>query len=142
MKRCQSGGWKEREYPVTYAVPVHCPACSEPMQVTELTCPHCQTKVQGVFASSPLQRLTAEQLTFVEVFIRCRGNIREVERDLKISYPTVRSRLNQVIQSMGFALSDSEEDSADDPSTGVLEALDAGSLSFEEALEKLRRKER
>lgn len=111
------------------------------MHVTELTCANCHTKVQGTFQSSPLQRLTAEQLTFVEVFLRCRGNIREVERDLKISYPTVRSRLNQVVQSMGYALSESDDESDDNPSTHVLEALNAGELSFEEALEKLRRKE-
>ncbi|QSO46178.1 DUF2089 domain-containing protein [Alicyclobacillus mengziensis] len=121
-----------------YPVPTKCPACSAQMDITELTCPECQTRVEGVFAGSALHRLTTEQLQFVEVFLRCRGNIKEVERDLKISYPTVRSRLDQVIQSLGYPVS--SEDSSDfvDPAENVLEALDTGELSFDEALQRLR----
>lgn len=121
-----------------YPVPTKCPACEAQMDVTELTCPECQTKVQGVFEGSALHRLSSEQLQFVEVFLRCRGNIKEVERDLKISYPTVRSRLDQVIQSLGYPVSEEDFDESMEPAEDVLDALDTGSLSFEEALERLR----
>lgn len=115
-------------------VPLTCPSCSETMNVTELTCPQCNTRVQGEFPTSGLFRLSPSQLQFVEVFIRCRGNIKEVERDLKISYPTVRSRLDQVIQSMGYALEATE----DEEYTGnVLQALENGELNFEQAIEIL-----
>jgi hypothetical protein len=118
-------------------VPLSCPACSEPMMISELTCPHCDTRVKGYFQLSALHRLTPEQLQFVEVFLRCRGNIKEVERDLKLSYPTVRSRLDQVIQAMGYKVS-AEEDRADDGAMQILDELESGSISFEEALKKLK----
>lgn len=127
----------ERSYPTmsNRKLPLLCPACSETMHVTELTCPHCNTRVQGEFATFGLFQLTPEQLQFVEVFVRCRGNIKEVERDLKISYPTVRSRLDQVIQAMGYAISTPEED---EQTTHILQALDNGELSFEQAMEILK----
>lgn len=115
-----------------HRMPITCPACDSRMAVTELACPECSTRVQGVFEGPGLYRLTREQLQFVEVFLRNRGNIREVERDLKISYPTVRSRLDQVIEAMGYPVTNRPESN-----TAVEEALDAlhrGEMSFEEAL--------
>lgn len=122
-----------------YPTPVHCPACQSKMIVTELTCRECGTRVQGEFEAPGLQRLSAEQLQFAEVFLRCRGNIKEVERELKISYPTVRSRLDQIIQAMGYAAPEAED--APDTrtvTTAALDGLDAGTLSFEDALEMLK----
>ncbi|MCF8565774.1 DUF2089 domain-containing protein [Alicyclobacillus tolerans] len=119
-----------------YPIPFVCPACQEQMYVSELTCPHCMTKVQGAFEASGLHRLTPEQLKFVEVFLRCRGNIKEVERDLKVSYPTVRSKLDQIIHAMGYSVPVSEEE--DDSKTSVLDALGSGELTFEEALDMLK----
>jgi hypothetical protein len=120
---------------MAHTVPLTCPACSTSMMITALACPHCETKVQGYFQTPGLLRLNSEQLQFVEVFLRCRGNIREVERDLKISYPTVRAKLDQVIQAMGYSVADAapEKDVED-----ILDELDKGTLSFEEALKKLK----
>lgn len=125
---------------MTYAVPTHCPACEHRMQVTELTCPVCDTRVQGAFESPGLSRLTADQLQFVEVFLRCRGNIKEVERDLKISYPTVRSRLDQAIQALGYAVPESENPELLRQTTTnrVLDGLDSGELTFDEAIDLLK----
>jgi len=116
-------------------LPLTCPACSTTMNVTELTCPECNTRVQGEFPTSGLFHLSPSQLNFVEVFIRCRGNIKEVERDLKVSYPTVRSRLDQVIQTMGYPIDDSEED---EHTGSILQSLENGELNFEQAMEILR----
>jgi len=121
-----------------FPIPFVCPACTEQMTVTELSCPNCQTRVQGVFSTSGINRLSVEQMQFVEVFLRCRGNIKEVERDLKISYPTVRSRLDQIIQAMGYAVPSHVEESAMGTANDVLDALSAGELSFEEALKRIK----
>ncbi|EPZ42285.1 DUF2089 domain-containing protein [Alicyclobacillus acidoterrestris] len=117
-------------------VPLRCPACDSAMQVTQLHCPVCDTQVQGHFTVSPILHLTAQQLHFVEVFLKCRGNIREVERELGISYPTVRARLDEVIQHLGYHPSKPEESS-----TGLdaIVQFEHGELSFEETLEKLRK---
>lgn len=104
------------------------------MAITELACPECSTRVQGIFEGPGLYRLTQEQLQFVEVFVRNRGNIREVERDLKISYPTVRSRLDLVIQAMGYPLTERQLESSDADVHRTLDALESGSITFEEAL--------
>ncbi|RIV28685.1 DUF2089 domain-containing protein [Alicyclobacillaceae bacterium I2511] len=108
------------------------------MDITELTCSHCQTRVQGRFATPGLYRLNSDQMQFVEVFLRCRGNIREVEKDLKISYPTVRSRLDQVIMAMGYPAPQRGSEEEQEATTEVLDALSAGELSFEQALERLK----
>jgi len=124
---------------MAYPIPFTCPACAQYMAVTELTCSHCDTRVKGTFSSLGLNRLNAEQVQFVEVFVRCRGNIKEVEKDLKISYPTVRSRLNQVIETMGYALTAMPEESQIGvDSSDVLSALETGDISFEEALQIIR----
>ncbi|MFB5190063.1 DUF2089 domain-containing protein [Alicyclobacillus fastidiosus] len=117
-------------------IPLRCPACESAMQVTELQCPVCDTRVQGHFSVSPILHLPVSQLAFVEVFLKCRGNIREVERELGVSYPTVRARLDEVVQSLGYAPSKSDE-----PSAGLDAILqfENGELSFEETLEKLRK---
>lgn len=123
---------------MAHTAPMACPACSEPMMITELTCPSCETKVQGTFSVAGLHRLNPEQMQFVEVFLRCRGNIKEVERDLKLSYPTVRARLDQVIQTMGYSVQARDDSSIQDTVDDVLHGLDDGSMSFEEAIRKLR----
>ncbi len=116
------------------SVVVTCPACESRMAITELTCPECNTRVQGVFAGPGLLGLNKEQLQFVEVFVRNRGNIREVERDLKISYPTVRSRLDQVIAAMGYPTNVKAEES-DEYIGETLDGLGNGTITFEEALQ-------
>jgi hypothetical protein len=79
-----------------------CPACgSNDFEVVKFRCTSCGTLVEGSFSISRLANLSAENLHFVETFIRCRGNIKEVERELGISYPTVRNRLDKVVALMG-----------------------------------------
>jgi hypothetical protein len=74
-----------------------CPVCDAPLQVTELSCSRCVTRVNGLFPPAPLARLSAEHQRFIETFVRCRGIIRDVERALGISYPTVRARLDATV---------------------------------------------
>ena len=85
-----------------YPLPGRCPVCGEPLEVTRLHCRQCDTAIEGHFVMGRLSRLSAEQLAFVETFLRCEGTIKRVEKELGISYPTVRARLEDVIRTMGF----------------------------------------
>ncbi len=116
-----------------------CPACQEMMHVTELTCPECRTQVKGAFMATKFDRLNHDQWQFVEVFLRCRGNIKEVERELKISYPTVRSRLDQIITDMGYPVEDQEIDGfSNKNSDRIIDAFANGEMTFEETLQNLK----
>ena len=79
-----------------------CPVCHKALHVTRLHCPSCGTTIEGDFQAERLLALTPEQRSFVYSFLRNRGNIREMEKELGISYPTVRARLDQVIAALGI----------------------------------------
>ncbi len=79
-----------------------CPICAETLSVARLECASCGTRLEGSFALGRFHQLTPEQLDFLETFIKARGNFKDVERELGISYPTVRSRLDAVIRALGF----------------------------------------
>ncbi|MBI4641534.1 MAG: DUF2089 domain-containing protein [Candidatus Tectomicrobia bacterium] len=78
-----------------------CPGCGNEIIISRLSCQACGTTVEGKFAPCRFCRLDEESLNFIETFVRNRGNIREVERELGISYPTVRSRLEGIIGELG-----------------------------------------
>src|SRR5919199_702495 len=86
-----------------------CPMCEAELMVTHLRCDRCGTGLEGTFRLSKFGRLPREQLRFVEVFVKNRGVIRDVERELNISYPTVRSRLDEVIRALGYDASPGED---------------------------------
>ncbi len=124
-------------YPV-YPVPGQCPVCGSAMIVTRLKCPECETVLEGRFALGRLALLSPEQLEFVEVYLRCDGKIKRVEHELGVSYPTVRSRLNEIITSMGYELPGSEPvDLTPDERRRVLDELAAGRINPKEAMELL-----
>jgi hypothetical protein len=121
-----------------YPVPGTCPVCHEGMIITRLHCPNCDVTVEGRFTLGRLAMLSPEQLEFVEVFLRCDGKIKRVEDELGVSYPTVRSRLNEVITAMGY-----EAPGADDEALlsgqrrQVLDDLAAGRITSQEAVKLL-----
>ena len=114
--------------------PSQCPVCDLPLSITELRCRGCGTTLRGEFALTRCSfcHLPPEQLRFLELFLRCRGNLRDVERTLGLSYPTVRARLDALLATLGYTLAVS-------PDTGeqrreILEALDAGRVTADEAI--------
>jgi hypothetical protein len=120
---------------------LRCPSCEGNLTVTSLGCPDCSINIDGEFALPQLLKLSRSQIDFVEVFIKNRGIIREVERELGISYPTVRARLDEVIQALGYSSKSAEDQTANDDASArrrsVLADLKAGKLTPEEALAAL-----
>lgn len=112
-----------------------CPVCSEELTVVRLKCDSCETVIENRFKLSKFDYLSDEELFFTETFIKCRGNIKEVEKELKISYPTVRSKLDGVIKKLGYeARPDEEAVKRED----ILKALERGEITAEEAIAKLK----
>ena len=88
---------------MTLPMPNKCPLCSGTLEITETACLDCGVQMHGHFALAPYRQLDAEQLRFMETFLRCRGVIRDMEAALGISYPTVRARLDTLLTTLGFA---------------------------------------
>lgn len=122
-----------------------CPMCEAELVVTHLRCQQCGTGLEGVFHLNKFDRLSREQLRFVDVFMKNRGVIRDVEKELGISYPTVRNRLDEVIRALGYDASGGAEEpaqaaSAPDPERRrqVLDRLASGEITAEQAVAQLR----
>jgi hypothetical protein len=124
-----------------------CPVCSSELAVTRLHCRSCGTTLEGDFSVGRFGRLTREQLVLLESFLRSRGNLREMERELGISYPTVRSRVEALVRALGFgprAEGDDADDAAPDvgPDTRsreeILQALARHEMTADEAAAAIR----
>jgi hypothetical protein len=118
-----------------------CPVCDEDLVVTHLFCSHCHTTLEGKFnlPSSPLSKLSPEQMQFLLTFIRCEGKFNRMEEELKLSYPTLRSRFNEVLQSMGFEAEEEVEVSlSPEERKKILVDLNKGRISAEEAQIRLK----
>jgi len=83
-----------------YTVPTECPVCHDDLHVTQLVCRNCGTEIRGHFELDRLSQLIPEQRSFIEVFILCEGKLNCVQEELGISYPTVRSRLDEIIRTL------------------------------------------
>jgi hypothetical protein len=118
---------------MAYKVITNCPVCREKMKITKLQCSHCQTTIENEFELSKLASLSGDQLHFVEVFLSCRGNIKEVEKELGISYPTVRGKLTDIISSLGYEHKKNEVDEKK-----VVTMLENGEITPEEAIKLLK----
>jgi hypothetical protein len=109
------------------------------VEVTQLSCTQCETVILGRFEPCRFCNLPAESLHFLETFIRNRGNVKEMERETGISYWTIRSRLNELIDELGLA---PQPDAAHQKAQrrDILARLKKGELDVTEAsklLEKL-----
>lgn len=109
-----------------------CPECQTPMHIQRLVCPHGHVSMEGEFEVPALANLSVEEQLFVTAFLRCHGSIKRMEDMFEISYPTVKNRLNAIVDKLDQAL--------DAPSSDlqILERLEHGELTVEEALDRLR----
>lgn len=119
------------------SLPTTCPICDHRLTVTRLHCRNCDTAIEGHFETGRMGRLTPDQLSFAETFLRCEGKLNRMEGVLGLSYPTLRSRLTQLIQQMGFEVG--PEELGDEQRHRILDELASGEISSEEAMELLER---
>lgn len=115
-----------------------CPVCGKEMEVTRLSCNYCNTTIEGNFTLCKFCRLGDEQKKFAEIFIKNRGNIKEIEKELGISYPTVRNKLEDVIQALGYS---PKVTTVNIDKKAILEKLKNGEISPEEAVKLLKGEE-
>lgn len=124
---------------IKYKAPGLCPVCGHSLHVSKLSCTHCSTTMEGQFAPCKFCQLPNEQLEFIEVFIKCRGNIKDVEKELKISYPTVRGRLDGVIQALGYKVDAPDLQEDGDRRKEILATLERGEISAQEAARQIKK---
>ena len=122
---------------MTHDVIATCPVCSGELTIARLHCRSCGTALEGEFGVGRFGRLDREQLALLESFLRSRGNLKEMERELGISYPTVRARVDALVRALDLAdgpAADEGDDVPEEPATDVAEGR-------REILERLARRE-
>ena len=123
-------------------MPTQCPACAGDLVVARLQCPACGTEVVGNFALSRLASLPEPHASLLELFLRVRGNTKEMERALGLSYPTVRARLEEALMAAGLERAASPSPDAAAlvaRRSEILDQLERGELGAAEATAQLKR---
>src|SRR5258706_5983440 len=125
-----------------------CPVCSGQVYISGVSCLDCDTRVHGSFESTRFSRLSNENFEFIELFLKSRGNLSCVAEELQISFPTVSKRLDNALVALGLAEATAGNGKLNpllqDPSRReeerkrVIEMLDRGEISAEEATRRLR----
>lgn len=108
-----------------------CPGCHQPMKIERVACASCGLSMEGEFEVSALGKLAPSDQAFVIAFVRHHGSIKKMEEVFDISYPTVKNRLNSIAASLD------KDFQAPSPNLYLLEQLERGELTVEEALERM-----
>lgn len=126
-----------------HPLPSQCPICQGEVIVTRITCRECSTTIDGRFSSRTFSQLTPEQMDFVETFVRLEGKIKHMEKELEVSYPTIRKKLHDVIRALGYEPGGDDELGAlsEEERQQILSDLDEGKISYEEAMKRLQEEE-
>jgi hypothetical protein len=114
-----------------------CPSCGGAVEVTRLNCTSCETVVLGRYQPCPFCKLDPERTHFLLSFVRCRGNVKEMERELGISYWTVRRRLDELIEELGFETQDTAAADQTAHQLEILERVNRGEISAADAFQLL-----
>ncbi len=119
-----------------YKAPSICPVCGGEYEITSLTCKSCKSELNGRFEGCEYCALDESEKSFLSTFIKCRGNIREVEKELGISYPTVRHRLDNIISRLGYE--NRRVAQVTEERKIIIKRLEDGEITADEAAEALR----
>ncbi len=114
-----------------------CPTCGEDLIVTEVSCTHCNTVIKSQYQPCPFCHLSADDLRFLEVFVMCRGNVKEMERETGSTYWTIRNRINDIVKTLGYDIDPEEEQHIQEQKRTILQALENGEITVAEAEERL-----
>ncbi|QXT63499.1 DUF2089 domain-containing protein [Tessaracoccus palaemonis] len=109
-----------------YHAPADCPVCGDNLVTTSKGCLTCGTQIAGEFASCEFCALGEADLDLLKVFLSSRGNLREVEKFLQVSYPTARARLDAVLVKLGLAPAGAVAEPADEPAAADAEPSEYG----------------
>ena len=113
--------------------PFTCPVCSDRLNLTRLTCPSCRTELSGDFVTCEFCALGDDDRAVLRVFLASRGNMKELERHLGVSYPTARARFDTLLAKLGI-----ERPAVPSPSrVELMEQVARGEIDVEEALRRL-----
>jgi len=115
---------------MAYRLISKCPVCNGKLRAVRLKCSKCGTVIENEFELSKFESLGDDQLRFMETFVMCRGNIKDVEKELGISYPTVRAKLDDVISALGYVVVKKPAIE----STEIIEMLEKGEISADQAV--------
>lgn len=125
-----------RVFPLPTQCPV--PGCNGRLHVTGLVCSDCRSEVRGEFQPNEFALLPPEHLEFLRLYIKVRGNLKEVERILGLSYPTIRARFEALLRVLGYEYQEVPEGPSPEEKEAILAALEKGQISAAEAAERLR----
>lgn len=114
--------------------PLNCPVCNERLALTRLTCPACDTELAGGFATCEFCVLTNEDREVLRVFLASRGNMKDLERHLGVSYPTARARFDALLSKIGI---DRPAGALAQTRVELMEQVARGEIDIEEALKRL-----
>ena len=118
----------------TYPMPTNCPVSNEPLHVTRLECDASGVVIEGRFEPNEFALLPPEQVEFLRIFLRVRGNLKEVERMMGVSYPTVRLRFETLLSALDYEpLEDIKAERSE-----VIAMLEKGEISADEAAARLK----
>ena len=121
-----------------FHAPALCPVCGNRMEITRLQCGHCKTELSGHFEPCRFCSLEEKHLQFVETFLRCRGSIKEVEKALGISYPTVKNMLEAALEALGLEEKrELRQVRRQEEKTEILKRLSENEIDVETAVEAL-----
>lgn len=127
--------------PANQPIPTQCPSCAAALVVSRLQCPACGTEVAGVFRPGRLINLPEPHASLLELFLRVRGNVKEMERELGLSYPTVRARLEKALVATGLDRTGGTSGGGGDGAAeraAILDELGQGVIDGHTAAERLR----
>lgn len=113
------------------SAPRQCPVCADQLLLTRLSCSSCSTELSGRFASCEFCSLTSDDRQMLKVFLASRGNMKELERHLGVSYPTARLRFDALLAKLGI------DRPAPPPNLDTLEALARGEINVDDALSRM-----
>jgi len=111
----------------------NCPYCGGDFVIKEVECESCKTRIKGNFRVNRFHMFSPEDLYFIEVFLKNEGNIKLMEKDLGVSYPTVKSRLKNIVKILGYK----SENTGSEERVKILRSLSNGEIDVKEAMKRL-----
>jgi hypothetical protein len=121
-----------------HPMPTHCPVTGEALEVTRLQAPTSGVVIEGRFAPNEFALLPREHVEFLRLFVRVRGNLKEVERIMGVSYPTVRLRFDHLLKALGYELDEDPSDRRNE----ILAQLERGEIDAKDAARQLQETKR